>query len=440
VAHETAELSDRTRRPSTNDHEAVLGEDTNMNHKKLVAALASAALTAGALLAMASSADATTPPYEPDSGSVGTITFYNAAGTAITGGSINDKPFAAYAVGSATVHAGDTNAVMRFAQPNPNATTQLWSKDDISAFTSYPLSTGPANIVSLSQTHPVNTGANTDLSINDFVGEFPNTDTTGTGCAYAATPAGCTNTAYQNLYQIRLVTANGAVQASQYDVADILVTGTTWTQVYGGAPVQDNSSLTISGPNSVNYKASAKLSTVLKDTTTNQPISGANVTLKRRAAANKPWTTVGTVMTSATGAASKSLALTANTQFEWTYASTATHKAATSPVKSVSVAQVVAIHSTKTTIAHGVAFKIWGTVNPPSSGQKVTLQHLVGTAWKNVGTATQTKQKLPNGQTTVGYVLTVKESAKGTYKFRVEKAATATLAKGDSPIVTVKVT
>jgi hypothetical protein len=47
---------------------------------------------------------------------------------------------------------------------------------------------------------------------------------------------------------------------------------------------------------------------------------------------------------------------------------------------------------------------------------------------------------MPNGSTTTGYVFAVKESAKGTYKFRVQKAATSTLAAGTSPTVTVKVT
>lgn len=412
-----------------------------MKSTRSVAVVATTALTAVGLLVTAQTANATQPPYEPDPHSVGTITFYNNAGAQITSGSINDKPFAKYLVGSGVPKAGDTAAVMRFAQPNPNADLQLWGKDDISGFTTYPLASGPANVVALSQTLPVATGVSTDLSINDFIGEFPNTDPSGAGCAYSqGNPAGCTNTAYQNLYQIRLVTANGANQSTTYDVADILVSGTTWTQVYGGTPVPDNTSLTNTGPASVKYNATANLSTVLTDTTSTAPMSGAQVTLKRRAKASAPWTTVGSVNTSATGAASKSVKLTANTQFEWVYAGDSTHAAATSPVKSVSVSQVVAIHTTKTTVRHGVAFQIWGSVTPAGAGQSVTLQRFSGGTWRNVTTATLRMQKLPNGSTTVGYIFTVKQSSAGTYKYRVEKAATATLAKGDSPSVSVKVT
>jgi hypothetical protein len=68
------------------------------------------------------------------------------------------------------------------------------------------------------------------------------------------------------------------------------------------------------------------------------------------------------------------------------------------------------------------------------------IPRLVGTTWRNGPTATLKKQQLPNGSTTVGYVFSVKESAKGTYKFRVHKAATSTLAQGTSSTVTVKVT
>jgi VCBS repeat-containing protein len=146
------------------------------------------------------------------------------------------------------------------------------------------------------------------------------------------------------------------------------------------------------------------------------------------------------VNTSGSGAASKSVKLTANTQFEWVYAGDSTHKTATSPVKSVSVAQVVTVHSTAKTVKHGVAFKIYGTVRPAGSGQSVSLQRFGGGTWHKVTTATLRKQKLPNGSTTVGFVFTVKQSTAGSVKFRVEKAATATLAKGDSAAVTVKIT
>jgi hypothetical protein len=186
---------------------------------------------------------ATTPPYEPDPNSNGTLTFYNASGVQITSGTVGTAPMAAYYVGSATGRPTDNAAFIRAAQPNPNANIGLWNVDTLGAVNQYPLTTGPANIQTLSQSHPVNVGAGTDLSLNDFVGEFPNTDPSGIGCAYASTPAGCTNTAYQNLYQIRLLTALGSNQNPVYEVADVLVSGSTWTQVFPAAATATNTVL-----------------------------------------------------------------------------------------------------------------------------------------------------------------------------------------------------
>jgi hypothetical protein len=164
---------------------------------------------------------ATTPPYEPDPQSVGTVTLFNSSGSVISSGSINTSPIAAYAVGSAVITAGDNTANLIAAQPNPNAATSAWNTDFLGGFTSYPLTTGPSNIQAISQTHPVVTGASSDLSLSNFIAEFPND------------PAHDSNTSYQNLYQLRLETAKGSTtNVNSYDVLDVLVSGTTWTQVY----------------------------------------------------------------------------------------------------------------------------------------------------------------------------------------------------------------
>jgi hypothetical protein len=177
---------------------------------------------------------ATTPPYEPDPNSYGTLAFYDAGGNPVTSGSINDHPMAAFAVGSNAGRTGDNTTLLNMAQPNPNAITSLWNKDTLSSATTYPLASGPANIVSLSQSHPVSAGQATDLSVADFIAEFPND------------PAHDSNTSYQNLYQLRLITANGANQNPQYQVADILVSGTTWTQVYPAVATATSTTLTSS--------------------------------------------------------------------------------------------------------------------------------------------------------------------------------------------------
>ncbi|MGN6607220.1 MAG: hypothetical protein ACTHMS_09465, partial [Jatrophihabitans sp.] len=150
-------------------------------------ALAGVGIATGFVLTAGSASAATPVPYEPDANSYGTISFYDASGNQITSGTITDSPIAAYAVGSAPGRSGDTGAVLKAAQPDPAKSTALYNVDSLSAATTYPLTTGPASIQTLSQTHPVVTGSSTDLSLNDFINEFPND------------PAHDSNTSYQNL-------------------------------------------------------------------------------------------------------------------------------------------------------------------------------------------------------------------------------------------------
>ena len=138
---------------------------------------------------------ATTPPYEPDPQSVGTISFFNSSGVQITSGSIDDAPIAAYAVGSATIRAGDAKAVLLAAQPNPSSATSGFNVDSLTGQVAFPPASGPPNITS--QTNPVVTGSSGDLTLDDFIGEFPNSGPGGPGCAYSPTPSGCTNAAYE---------------------------------------------------------------------------------------------------------------------------------------------------------------------------------------------------------------------------------------------------
>jgi len=508
-----------------------------MKPSKFLTALGAAAAAAAALLlAGAPVADAAPPTYEPVAGSNGTIAFYDASGNQITSGSITAAPIAAYFVASNELHAGDTQAALLASQPNPSANVQLWNVDTLSSFTNYPLASGPANIQTLSQTHPVVTGQATDLTLNDFVNEFPNTGPSGIGCAYAQTAAGCTNTDYQNLYQLRIKSAGGGIQTTTYAVADVLVSGNTWTQVYptvGSTPgtptgvsgtagygsaavswtapsdggsailgydvqysatagatwVSASSSfhssplttqtvtgltpgtsylfrvaainangtgsysaastavvplaprataLTATAAKSVAYGKAVTVSATLSDKVTHAGIGGKHVTLYDRTSSKAAWKALKTVTTSVSGKASVAVTLHANLQFEYRYAGEAAHLAVTSNVVAVTATQVVAVHASAASITHGKSVKIYGTVLPVGTGQKVSVQELVGKTWKTVGTATIKRQKLPNGKTATGYVVTVKLPKKATYHLRATKAATSTLGAGISATVTVK--
>jgi hypothetical protein len=205
-------------------------------------------------------------------------------------------------------------------------------------------------------------------------------------------------------------------------------------------PVADGSSLTIGTSATVNYGAIVTLRTVLKDTRTNAAIPSASVVLYRRFATSGAVSLVKTVTTSSTGAAAFAVKMTRFTQFQWRYAGTATHKAAVSALQTIKVAQIVSIRTTTTSIVHGHAVKLYGTVAPAVSGQVVYLQQLTATGWRNVASVAEKLQKLPNGVTTVGYVFARTLSSRGTYTFRVYKSATSTLLAGASARLSVRST
>ena len=177
----------------------------------------------------------TPPPYEPDPQSVGGITFYDSVGAVITRGNLADVPFAVYAVGDASPRAGDVQAILEGAQPQPGIATTAFATEFVSAATNYPIgtpdpagNTPPHNVAVLSGTHPVLTGQPSDESLAVLAQHLPN------DAQHQSDPA------YQNVYQIRLLTKTrlGAL-SDTYDVADLLVdtaTG-TWTQVF--PPVGD---------------------------------------------------------------------------------------------------------------------------------------------------------------------------------------------------------
>lgn len=202
----------------------------------------------------------------------------------------------------------------------------------------------------------------------------------------------------------------------------------------------DASALSIGKSTTVAYGKSLVIATKLTDTATGSGLSGMTATLWRRASSTGTWTKASDQTTGSDGSASVSVTPTGYTQYQWRFAATADHSGATSATQAVTVSQPVSIKATKTTVKHGSTVKIYGTVKPAGAGQQVSLQRLVRSTWKTVATATLKKQRLPNGKTVVGYVFAVTPKAAGTLKYRVTKAATATLAKGVSATVTLTVT
>jgi hypothetical protein len=84
---------------------------------------------------------------------------------------------------------------------------------------------------------------------------------------------------------------------------------------------------------------------------------------------------------------------------------------------------------------------LFGTVSPSENGERVVVQQRVRGKWKTLSlSATLKVRRLPNGTRASGYVITLTEAAKGTYSFRMVRAATSTNAAGISRIVTLTVT
>ena len=202
------------------------------------------AATVGTLMVGMTAASAAAPAWEPDTGNaVGTLTFYDASGNVISGGSTSTAPFAAYAVGSSVIRAGDAQAQLLFANPDHTLATTSWFKTNVGLYTANPTTTAPANINSLSSSHPVVAGATGDLTPDAFEGAVTQDTTAG----------------YQNVIHIRLRTANSSNQpTAQYDDADILVNPTnhTWTQLY---PAVASSTAVVASPSTVGQGSTSTL-------------------------------------------------------------------------------------------------------------------------------------------------------------------------------------
>jgi hypothetical protein len=178
------------------------------------------------LLATPASAD-TTPPWEPDTQAIGTLTFYDASGNVITAGS-NVHHLFAYAVASSADPAEDAPSVfanLQFANPidgplnGSGATGNFAVHADQS--TAYPNASAPGALAS--ETNPMVSVPTTGADLFSAEGGFAANTTAG----------------YQNVFQVRVYTSGGlggGTSAGAYWDADVQVSGTdsnaTWVETY----------------------------------------------------------------------------------------------------------------------------------------------------------------------------------------------------------------
>ena len=197
-------------------------------------------------------------------------------------------------------------------------------------------------------------------------------------------------------------------------LAAVGVIGLTAAQAATVAPT----SLSITAPHQVTYGQPAKITGDLTNTVTHKGLSGLIVRLRERRAGTTKWTVVGTATTSATGSVSISTPpLKLTEQVQLVHPKTATTHATTSTVSTIKVAYAVTAGLSKDTVTV--------TVAPSAAGRTVQLQKLGKAGWATVQTG-----KLGAGSSAT---FTIKPpKVKGSYRYRVVKAASSGFLRGIS--------
>jgi hypothetical protein len=196
--------------------------------KSVVAGAAALALATGMTVAGAGSASAAAATFDPDPNAVGTLTFYDAAGNQIAGGSTTG-PIAAYykasgpKVGAFTFNLGN----MTIYTPQDGVPTGSWTTGE--------QTTSSQNYTTLQAGYPVGlnnpatnvviASAATDESLATHITNFPSASVLNA-----------------NTYQVRLYTS---ASATTYYSANIVVSGTSWTQSFPVLPVQVTTTTTL---------------------------------------------------------------------------------------------------------------------------------------------------------------------------------------------------
>jgi hypothetical protein len=312
--------------------------------------------------------------------------------------------------------------------------------------------------------------------------EIPLSATGGPAAKAPGTPSGLHLTPGNQ--QVRLTWSapgDGGASIEQYNVRDSTNGGTTWSSagVVSGSPAMigdltnyttyefelqavnavgagswsspsapvtpyapgDATTLDRPSATTINYGKTTALTTMLTDSKTSKPIPGVVVSLWSRSGSSGPFSEVAKAKTSTSGAASITVGPKATTRYEWQSVGSSGHDPATSSIGTVSVAQIVNVAVTKTSVAPGKPTVLYGTVSPNESGQTVVLEELVAGNWTHPGESAVVKlQTLPNGKREVGYEIGFSTKKPGTYVLRVQRASTATNSAGVSKRVSVTVT
>jgi Bacterial Ig-like domain (group 3) len=398
---------------------------------RLGAFVTGAALVVGLGVAVAPSAGAvTTPPWEAGAGKdhneIGGLQFFDAAGDAITGGSLTSAPFAAYVEASKAPRAGDVKATLYAYTPVDGVPPGAWTGEQLTLSTPYPNAAAPAAIKTSKL--PVVTGHASDETLAQFATDVPNADTSATD-------------GYSGIYEVRLRT--GAPQKAitpQYDSADLLfsnvtkdgegnVTGGTWSILYSPGENGDATSTTLklASTKSAAY-ATVKATATVKDLTTpaTKPTGTVDFVVKGKTIA-KATLKAGVATATLPGFTIGHHSVTA------VLVGTASFKTSTSAAKVLTVTKATTktkLTLTHSSIAKGKTDKITVTVTLPKAlAHKATGHVVIKQGSKTIATLTLVKGKASKS---------IKFAKKGKYSIVASFTGSSELATSKSS--TVKLT
>lgn len=204
-----------------------------LNLRPVIAGASALVITGGVLAAtVGTAAAAGTPPWEPDPGSLGSLTLYDAAGNVVTGGN-NLSHLFDYAQGSTPDANTGIKATLDFAQPTFGVATGNWPVGQASTSVVTPPTAAGTPPALAASTTPVATSGPTGANLTNFI----------------ASQVPQTQPGFVNVYQLRVVTTGGNGGSSgnaQYWEDDIQVdpAAGTWTQVFPGAVQPTTTTLT----------------------------------------------------------------------------------------------------------------------------------------------------------------------------------------------------
>jgi hypothetical protein len=173
----------------------------------------------------------------------------------------------------------------------------------------------------------------------------------------------------------------------------------------------------------VSYGRPVRLDVRARDAETAAGVAHGQVQLLARSHnTSQPWLLVATLTTDSTGRAHTTLRPTQRGMYRWAFEGEDGHLA-TIRSFTMHLSYLVTAHLTKTTVHVGEKTRIYGIVRPRVA-KTVTLLQYTTTPYRGYArTSLKTKarrQRLPNGQVTFGYVLTLSRAKSGRYRLQTE--------------------